>query len=117
MLKYTVRSLLTLIVIMFSTVSTLALTEDQKKGLFRHGIWEWSIKTCPGILRNKGYWFALKEVGGFRNADHIIQNESAASFKRGWKYMTENRRKFGLEKTCDYAIEQWPAVLWREETE
>lgn len=91
-----------------------ALTEKQKIGLFRHGIWEWSIRTCPNILRNKGYWFALKEVGEFQNADQIIQNENDKSFLDGWNYMVSNAQKFGQDKTCAYAIEQWPAVLWSE---
>ena len=91
-----------------------ALTEKQKMGIYRHGIWEWSIKTCPNILRNKGYWFALKEVGEFKNADQIIQSENTTSFLEGWNYMVANAEKFGLEKTCQYAIEQWPAVLWSE---
>jgi hypothetical protein len=91
-----------------------ALTQKQKMGLLRHGIWEWSIRTCPNILRNKGYWFALKEVGEFKNADQIIQNENDQSFLDGWNYMASNAQKFGQDKTCAYAIEQWPAVLWSE---
>ena len=91
-----------------------AFTEQQSIGLYRHGIWEWSIKSCPNIVRNKGYWYALKEVGGFENADQIIKSENSRSFIRGWNYMAENAKKYGREETCKYAAEQWPAVLWSE---
>lgn len=93
----------------------LALTSDQRKGLYRHGIWEWSLRTCPGMLRNKGYWFALKEVGKFKSVDQIIENEDGSDFYEGWQYMEGNARRFGVDRTCTYAHEQWPAILWRSE--
>lgn len=93
----------------------ISLTQKQKTGLVRHGIWEWSLRNCPGAMRNKGYWFALKEVGGFRNASEIIAQEESKEFREGWQYMADNARKFGLDRTCDYAFEQWPAVLYDSE--
>ena len=102
-------------IIVFCSLSpVLALTPDQEKGMLRHGIWEWSLKHCPGALRNTGYWFALKEVGGFDSAQHIIDLENSRSFILGQKFMATNAENHGLEKTCDYAFEQWPAVLYRE---
>lgn len=91
-----------------------SLTQLQKKGMYRHGIWEWSLQNCPGALRNTGYWFGLINVGKFKNAEEIIQNENGRDFLEGWKYMAVNAEKFGLERTCDYAFREWPAVLWRE---
>lgn len=91
-----------------------ALTPQQEKGMYRHGIWEWALKNCPGAFRNKGYWYALKEVGEFENTAQIRRNETGRSFAEGWEYMVGNAQKFGTDKTCDYAIEQWPAVLYRE---
>lgn len=90
------------------------LSVQQQKGMLRHGIWEWSLKNCPGAYRNTGYWFALKEVGEFENADEIIRNEGGPDFKDGWNYMDLNASLYGVEATCDYAFEQWPAVLYRE---
>ena len=91
-----------------------SLTQLQKKGMFRHGIWEWSLNNCPGALRNTGYWFGLIEVGKFKNAEEIISNENGKDFLQGWRYMAVNADKFGIERTCNYAFEQWPAVIWRE---
>ena len=91
-----------------------ASTEMQREAMFRHGIWEWSLQNCPGAFRNKGYWFALKEYGGFKNSDQIVRNEEGRPFRQGWGYMASNAATYGLKKTCDYAFEQWPAVLYRE---
>ncbi len=91
-----------------------SLTRQQEEGMFRHGIWEWSLKTCSRAYRNKGYWFALREVGKFENSNQIRRNEGGKSFVEGWRYMVANAQKFGIESTCNYAFEQWPAVLWRK---
>ncbi len=93
--------------------SAYALSETQAKGIYRHGIWEWSLKNCPDALRQKGYWFALKEVGGFESAEQITSLEQSRDFLRGWKFMAENAERYGIARTCDYAFEQWPAILYR----
>ena len=95
--------------------SVYALSETQSKGIYRHGIWEWSLKNCPNALRQKGYWYALKEVGGFESANQITSLEQSRDFLRGWKYMAENAERFGIAQTCDYAFQQWPAILYRNE--
>ena len=92
-----------------------ALSESQSKGMFRHGIWEWSLNNCPNAMRQNGYWYALKEVGGFKNINQIVTLEGGKDFMEGWKYMTSNGERFGIVKTCDYAFEQWPAVLYKNE--
>lgn len=116
MTRTTIGVVLLVAILWGTSWPAFALTEQQNKGMYRHGIWEWSIRTCPNIVRNKGYWFALKEVGGFDNADHIIKSENSKAFLRGWAYMVGNAERFGVEATCEYAAEQWPAVLWTEQT-
>ena len=95
--------------------SAYALSNSQSKAMYRHGIWEWSLKNCPDALRQKGYWYALKEVGGFHSIDHILSMENGPDFAQGWKYMSDNELRFGISRTCDYAFQQWPAVLYRRE--
>ena len=91
----------------------IAMTEQQSKGMYRHGIWEWSLSKCTGALRQKGYWYALKELGGFPSSQAIIDLETSNEFKNGWRYMETNARNHGMDRTCDYAFEQWPALLYR----
>ncbi|MCB1421601.1 MAG: hypothetical protein KDJ69_03860 [Nitratireductor sp.] len=97
-----------------SVLPALALSPQQQKGMYRHGMWEWSIRTCPGVARNKGYWYALREVGEFENSAQIVENEDGPDFKEGWSYMDTNAKIFGVDTACDYAVEQWPAVLYRD---
>ena len=105
------RIIVTFLFVLYAAQPAHSLTLQQEKGMYRHGIWEWALQNCPGTYRNKGYWFALKEVGEFENTAQIRRNETGKSFIEGREYMESNARKFGIGKTCDYAIEQWPAVL------
>ena len=94
-----------------------ALTESESKAMYRHGIWNWSIETCPGIFRGRRYWYYLKEAGNFRNVTEISKNEVGEIYKEGRQYMQDNADKFGVQKTCEYAKKQWPALLWSEKKE
>lgn len=94
-----------------------ALTESQSKAMYRHGIWNWSIETCPGIYRGTRYWYYLKEAGKFGNVTEISKNEDGEIYKEGRQYMQDNADKFGVQETCEYAKKQWPALLWSEKKE
>lgn len=100
----------------FGTPS-FALTDSQSKGMYRHGIWNWSIETCPGIFRGKRYWYYLKEAGKFKKVSQISALEGGTVYMEGWEYMQDNADKFGVEETCEYAKKQWPALLWSEKKE
>lgn len=110
--RFKIRTLLAIAGIATLAQPAYALTDLQAEGLYRHGIWEWSLRNCPYAMRQNGYWYALKEVAGFSNASEIVGHEDSEPFKAGWDYMAGNYEEFGLERTCDYAYEQWPAVLY-----
>lgn len=97
-----------------STPPAFALSQQQQKGMFFHGMWEWSLRNCSGAYRNKGYWFALKEVGEFENSAQIIRNESGKDFQEGWEKMALSATLNGIDAACGHAFEQWPAVLYKE---
>ena len=96
-----------------SAPQALALSKQQQ-GMFFHGMWEWSLKNCPGAYRNKGYWYALREVGQFESSTQIVGNEGGENFQDGWEKMALSATLYGIDATCDHAFEQWPAVLYRE---
>jgi hypothetical protein len=91
----------------------LALTPKQQIVMQRHGSWEWSIRTCPGIHRGKRYWYFLREAGDFARIRHIIDNENGPSFHAGWQEMERHAGHFGTAAACDLAMQKWPAILWR----
>ncbi|MBL1406449.1 MAG: hypothetical protein COC00_010735 [Rhizobiales bacterium] len=99
------------------TTPAFALTDSQSKAMYRHGIWNWSIETCPGIYRGRRYWYYLKEAGEFSNVTEISKNEGGKIYSEGREYMQENADKFGVQETCEYAKKQWPALLWSEKKE
>ncbi|MFK7902546.1 MAG: hypothetical protein AB8B49_06855 [Nitratireductor sp.] len=103
------------VALMLSSNTSFAITDGQAKGLYRHGIWEWSIKTCPGVYRGKRYWYHLKEAAGFNNVADISKYANGKIYQEGWGYMQANADKFGIDATCDYAMKQWPAMLWRQD--
>ena len=89
----------------------MALTERQSQGMRFHGSWDWVIRTCPGFHRSYGYWFALKEVGGFKNQIQIVENEGNQDYQDGWDSMRNRAGLNGLVSACDYALKTWPAVF------
>lgn len=69
---------------------------------------------CSDIIRNKRYWTFLKEGGQFENTRQITDNEGGQVFENGWQYMQRKAEVFGNNYACDYAMEKWPAMLWRK---
>lgn len=92
------------------------LTDSQKNGMYRHGNWMWSVEMCDGIQRNKRYWFFLKEGGKFQSFSQITELTNGWYYKRGWNYMQQKAVVMGHNQACDYAMEQWPAMLWRKKS-
>ena len=106
------------IVVALTLCSTTAfasgLTVSQQTGMFRHGNWSWSVEKCDGVARNKRYWFFLKEGGKFESFSQISSLTEGWFFKRGWNDMQQKALTMGHDQACDYAMEKWPAMLWRE---
>ncbi|MGI9475891.1 MAG: hypothetical protein ACR2PI_04245 [Hyphomicrobiaceae bacterium] len=92
-----------------------ALTAIQETVMHRHGNWEWSIGTCPGIHRGRRYWYFLQEAGRFDRIRQITENEGGPAFNRGWQEMERHAEQFGTDATCDLAMQKWPAILWRQD--
>ena len=90
------------------------LTERQKIGMFLHGTWSWSIDQCAGIARNKRYWRFLMENGDFRSFRQISENVEGQHFKEGWNFMQRKADLWGNDEACDFAMDKWPAMLWRK---
>lgn len=110
------RKILILIALAMTIAPTAqALTTVQETVMHRHGSWEWSIRTCPGIHRGKRYWFFLKDAGQFDRIRQIKENEGGEAFSKGWQSMERYSDQFGTGATCDLAMQKWPAILWRKD--
>ena len=88
-----------------------ALTKQQSMALKYHGMWEWVIQTCPTLHRGYGYWYALTEVGEFRNAKEIISYQSREEYDIGWQTMIRTANSSSVERACELAFSEWPAVF------
>lgn len=99
----------------FSAVSAASPVDSQRIGMFLHGNWTWSVDNCVGIARNKRYWFFLKEHGRFTSLRQIKEESGGRYFQEGWQFMQRKSDFLGRDSACDFAINKWPAMLWRKD--